>query len=193
MTIQAILAAAEARFSEQGLHAAHMNDIAAGAGVAVGTLYNYFKDRESLLASLMDARKRELLARIDEAIESSQGTPFRERLKILLTAILEHAQAHRQFLSILWQGEIGRYENMFPSACQVPSATVGDIFRRLEKVMKQGAKEKALRPELVELAPMLFVGMVRAVAIRGMLGGTASEFTSERDRLLSFFLDGAAL
>jgi len=193
VTVQAILSAAEATFSDQGLHAAHMNEIAATAGVAVGTLYNYFKDRESLLASLLDARRIELLARIDEALAASAEAAFPERLKVLLNAILAHAQAHRQFLHILWQGEIGRYEHMFPSACQVPNETLGEIFRRLEKVMKQGAKEKALRPELVELAPMLFLGMVRAVAIRGILRQTTIDFSAEGERLLSFFLHGAAL
>ena len=187
------MAAAEARFSEQGLHAAHMNDIAASAGVAVGTVYNYFKDREALLASLLDARRAELLARVDEALRSSQSLAFRERLKVLLTAILEHAQSHRAFLHILWQGEVGRYEHMFPSTCHAPGETLGAIFQRLEKLMKQGAKEKALRPELVELAPMLFLGMVRAVALRDMLRETPGDFTAERDRLLAFFLDGAAL
>jgi AcrR family transcriptional regulator len=192
VTVQAILSAAETVFYEEGLHAAHMNDIAARAGVAVGTLYNYFKDREALLASLLEARREELLGRIDEALAASQGVTFRERLKVLMAAILAHAQAHRQFLHILWQGEIGRYQQMFPSTCQIPNDTLSEIYRRIGKVMQQGVKEKILKPDLADLAPMLFLGMVKAVAMRGILREEASDFLGEGDRLLSFFLDGAA-
>src|SRR3569832_253067 len=54
-TIETVLAAAEQVFADQGLHAAHMGEIASRAGVSVGTLYNHFKDREALLAGLLQA------------------------------------------------------------------------------------------------------------------------------------------
>jgi AcrR family transcriptional regulator len=51
-----IAAAAEEVFAEQGLHASHVGDIAKRAGVAVGTLYNYYEDRDALLAALLRER-----------------------------------------------------------------------------------------------------------------------------------------
>ena len=75
-TAQAILAAAEEVFANKGLHAAHMGEIAALAGVAVGTLYNHFADRDALLAGLLEDRRAEMLARIDEALATS---PARRR------------------------------------------------------------------------------------------------------------------
>src|SRR5262245_46891880 len=46
---EAILAAAERVFSKSGFYATRMADIAKEAGVAVGTLYNYFDSREVIL------------------------------------------------------------------------------------------------------------------------------------------------
>jgi len=198
--VQAILTAAEEVFANKGLHAAHMGEIASLAGVAVGTLYNHFADRDALLAGLLEARRDELLARIDEALAAGGGNArrpiirpsFRERLRAFLQAVLAHKEAHRRFFQILMQGEIVRYQETFPSACHVPSATMHEMFTRLDKLMKQGLREKALRADIVDLAPVLLMGMVRAVMIRDTLvKGGAGDLVSETDRLLTFFFQGA--
>jgi len=195
-TVQAILTAAEEVFANKGLHAAHMGEIAALAGVAVGTLYNHFADRDALLAGLLEARRAELMARIDEALgagaSGARRPVFRDRLRAFLQAVLAHKEAHRRFFQILMQGEIVRYQETFPSACHVPSATMHEMFTRLDKLMKQGVREKALRADIVDLAPVLLMGMVRAVMIRDTLvKGGAGDLVSETDRLLTFFFQGA--
>lgn len=50
---QAILAAALAVFAERGFEAARLDDVAARAGVAKGTLYLYFRDKEALFEALV--------------------------------------------------------------------------------------------------------------------------------------------
>jgi AcrR family transcriptional regulator len=191
-TVQAILTAAEEVFANKGLHAAHMGEIAALAGVAVGTLYNHFADRDALLAGLLEARRAELFERIDEALdEGGKRRPFRERLRAFLVAVLANKEAHRRFLQIIMQGEIVRHQEMFPSACQVPTATMHAVYARLDKLMKQGVREKALRADIAELAPVLFMGMVRAIMIRdALLKGGAGDLVGETDGLMTFFLEG---
>ena len=41
-------------FSREGFHRARMKSIAQEAGVAVGTIYNYFKDKDDLLLSVFE-------------------------------------------------------------------------------------------------------------------------------------------
>jgi AcrR family transcriptional regulator len=50
---QAILDAALTIFAERGFEAARLDDVAAKAGVAKGTLYLYFKDKEALFEALV--------------------------------------------------------------------------------------------------------------------------------------------
>jgi AcrR family transcriptional regulator len=190
VTTKAILGAAEEVFAEDGLHAAHMGDIASRAGVAVGTLYNHFKDREALLAGLLAARRRELLARIDATVGTSRKATFRDRLRALLAIMLSHAEGQQKFLSILMQGEIGRYQQTFPSACNVPTETMKEVFGRVDQVMKQGVRQGALRAEVRDIAPVLFMGMVRAMAIRNVVLRAGTESTDETDRLVEAFLRG---
>ncbi len=197
-TAEAILAAAEEVFASKGLHAAHMGEIAALAGVAVGTLYNHFADRDALLAGLLEDRRVEMLARIDDALATvaspvTTPTGFRDRLRAFLMAVLTHKQAHRRFFQILMQGEIGRYQETFPSACHVPTATMQEVFSRLDKLMKQGVRARALRADIADLAPVLFMGMIRSIMIRDTFvkidGNT--DLVGDADRLLTFFFQGA--
>jgi AcrR family transcriptional regulator len=53
-TKAAILASAEAAFARDGYVAARIGDIADGAGVALGTFYVYFKNKDEVLAELLD-------------------------------------------------------------------------------------------------------------------------------------------
>lgn len=189
-TTAAILAAAEEVFAAEGLHSAHMGDIASRAGVAVGTLYNHFKDREALLAGLLAARRADLLRRLDEAARATREAPFRARLRALLQVMLSHAESHHRFFHILMQGEVGRYQETFPSACTIPTDTMKEIFGRVDRLMKQGAREGALRAEVGDLAPVLLMGMVRAMAIRAVVLGAGGEPADTTERLIDAFLRG---
>jgi AcrR family transcriptional regulator len=190
-TVEAILAAAEDVFADAGLHAAHMGEIATRAGVSVGTLYNHFEDREALLAGLLAHRRTRFLAALDEAVGGeAAGRPFPERLRTLLVVALSHVQAHRKFFQITLQGEVGRYQQTFPSAFSVPCETMREIHTRFDKVMKRAAKEKAIRAEMIDLAPVLLMGMIRAMVIREMVLKEHSDLVGEADRLVRFFLEG---
>jgi AcrR family transcriptional regulator len=50
----AILDAAQTVFAERGYHRTTIKDIAAQAGVADGTVYNYFEGKDALLSALFD-------------------------------------------------------------------------------------------------------------------------------------------
>lgn len=51
-----ILEAAIKVFAEKGFHAATIKDVAAEAGVADGTIYNYFANKTALLMGVLDPR-----------------------------------------------------------------------------------------------------------------------------------------
>jgi AcrR family transcriptional regulator len=189
-TVQAVLAAAEDVFADAGLHAAHMGEIATRAGVAVGTLYNHFADREALLAGLMDARFAEMLSDMDAALRASAGQPFRDRLRTLLVATLGYWDRHRKFVQIVLQGETGRYQQTFPLAFEKMRAKMRELHARTDKLMLQGSKEKLLRPELADLASFFLLGMMRSLVIRAVVLEIGGGLSVEVDRLLTAFLGG---
>ena len=190
-TIETVLAAAEQVFADQGLHAAHMGEIASKAGVAVGTLYNHFKDREALLAGLLEARRAEMISNLDESMRAAAGRPAIERLRVMVESMLLHKSRHRKFLQILLQGEIGRYEHTFPSACRMPGATLHEIYSRVDKVVRQAVKEGTLRAGAEATAPMFLMGMVRSLAIRDAMRDEQGDPLAAAAELFDFFLKGA--
>ena len=69
---QRILAAASAVFSERGL-AVPMEEIAAAAGVGVGTLYRRFPDRHHLIEALFEEQLAALVALAEQALLVPDG------------------------------------------------------------------------------------------------------------------------
>jgi AcrR family transcriptional regulator len=189
-TLQAVLAAAEEVFADAGLHAAHMGEIAERAGVAVGTLYNHFADREALLAGLAEARFKEMLANIDGALKASAERPFRERARALVVAMLTYYERHQKFMRIFLQGETGRYERTFPTISGAMKHKMTEIGARVEKLIDQGVREKAVRSDYSDLAPFFLIGMMRALVMRHIIHGRGDGMAVEADRLLTAFLGG---
>src|SRR5215831_383243 len=66
---EAILAAALDEFSLRGFAAARLDDVARRAGVAKGTIYLYFRDKEALFQELVRSVIGPLIARFEASAE----------------------------------------------------------------------------------------------------------------------------
>jgi len=62
-------------FAEKGYHAATVRDIVSAAGVAIGTFYFYFPDKETLFVHLYEETAEFLLHAIQQAINSRSTLP----------------------------------------------------------------------------------------------------------------------
>lgn len=71
---QHILDAAARVFAEKGFHAASIKDIAAAAGVAHGSVYTYFENKEALLLGLFDLMTARTRAEVTPLI-LAEGDP----------------------------------------------------------------------------------------------------------------------
>jgi AcrR family transcriptional regulator len=188
-TAAAILDAAEEVFADQGLNAAHMNDIAARAGVAVGTVYNHFKDRDALLAALLHERRQEMLQVMDEFLELPSSGNFHDDLLELMHRTGGFLDRHQRFHQILHQCDLPQNLAGYPeTAAQFPKKK-GEIHARFEKLIKRGLKQKALRPELADYYPSLLMGILRSARQRQSdIGGDEH---LPIDEVVRFFIQGA--
>ncbi|MGP4094413.1 TetR/AcrR family transcriptional regulator [Nonomuraea sp. KM90] len=85
-----ILAAAEGIVATQGVQGLSMADVAAAAGVGVGTLYRRFGDRSGLAYALIDAREREFQAAFIEGPPPlGPGAEPGERARAFLRALTD--------------------------------------------------------------------------------------------------------
>src|ERR1700690_3555224 len=81
-----ILSAAERIFARHGFFAAKVSDVAKEAGVADGTIYLYFKNKDDLLISVFERRMHEVNERLRAAIA---GKPPREQLRAFIRMYLQ--------------------------------------------------------------------------------------------------------
>jgi len=90
-TVQAILEAAAQVFARHGYAAGTTNRIAQRAGVSIGTLYQYFPNKDAILVELIGRHLAEgeaiLRPLFDELIE--RPPPLREGIERMLQALLE--------------------------------------------------------------------------------------------------------
>src|SRR5580765_4951845 len=103
---QTILDAAEHVASEAGPAGASIQAIAQRASVSVGTIYNYFADRDELFAELLARRRAELLASLDATARQAAGGTFREQLDAFVRGVFVHFDARRTFLRLALDGGI---------------------------------------------------------------------------------------
>ena len=100
-----ILLAAERKFSENGFFKTSMAEIAETAQFAMGTVYRFFKSKEDIYISLVEAKVEELLRLLEEATRNHVSA--QERLRAVIHVKLAFADQNRAFFRIYvseWSG-----------------------------------------------------------------------------------------
>jgi AcrR family transcriptional regulator len=180
-----ILDAAESVFARDGVQGARMEDVAAAAGVAVGTLYNYFEDREALLELLLQARRREFLSRLDAALaDASQA--FEARLQAFFAATFGYFREHMGLFALHMEAELAlrARRNAKRPALQA-------VLDRASALIKDGVASGALRADEAELYPALLMGMLRGLFMRHLHGLGPLPGADAAQAVTRIFLRGA--
>jgi AcrR family transcriptional regulator len=101
----AMMQAAVQVFAEKGYYAATVRDIVQAAGVAIGTFYFYFPDKETLFVHLYEETADFLLQTIDQAVRSR--TELAQQLSRGIQAYLNIALYEPAVVQLLLVGGIG--------------------------------------------------------------------------------------
>ncbi len=91
-----IINAAMDVFSRRGYAKANIREIAGKAGISVGGIYLYFKNKQELFKSLIIEGRHEISARIEMSVQQAQSAT--QALSNFLRLHLEYAMKHRDFI-----------------------------------------------------------------------------------------------
>ena len=88
---KAVMLSAVSLFSTKGYAATSIQDIVAHSGFSVGTVYNYFQNKEELLTSLIEEGWEEFFISIKKGlIQNKEVQPFKYFYNILFDTVVEN-------------------------------------------------------------------------------------------------------
>lgn len=173
----AILDAAEELIAKHGLHDAALVQIAKRAGVAVGTLYNYFTDRDALIRGLFESRRATLRPMLLAAIRAGADLPFEPRLRGFVRGVLAAFESHRSFLKVAIENE-----HLKPSGSTTPQ----DLRAGAVDIVAAGVREGVIAAEKAELLPLVITGTIKAIAVHRLQ--TGGELPADADAIVEVLL-----
>jgi len=160
----AILSAALDEFSTRGFEAARLDDVARRAGVAKGTIYLYFRDKESLFQELIRAMLTPLVA-IIEGMGAADVPLARVSEHIVDLFVREVYETRRKDVIrlILTEG------NRFPHIAEFYYREVlSRIIAAVRALLKRAAARGEVPPGLVDFPQLIAAPGIVAVIWGGL-------------------------
>jgi AcrR family transcriptional regulator len=151
-TREAILVAAATRFGEQGYQRTTVADVAEAAGVSLGTVYQYFRDRSELVAALVHRSVGGLLER-DTTFRFAEGRAGLERV----IGNFVSSYAAWSAMAGVWEEVSHIDEELAELRRTIGRAFTGSVERELRRARRAGTLDAALDPALTARA---LTGMV---------------------------------
>lgn len=186
---EAILTAAGRVFGRLGFHAAKMADIAAEAGVAAGTLYNYFENKEEIFAVMLEEGHTKMLAAIE--VSAREPAPL-ARLEAILRTIFAFLEQDGPLVAVFLR-EGGLTELTRRRLFECDDRTHVRSLEILESTLSEAIDGGHLRRDLSvrDLAATL-QGITDAIIFDWVRRGCPSGLAARAPLVLDLFLHGTA-
>lgn len=179
-----ILRAAEHVFALKGYYEATIQDIAKEAQYATGTVYLYFKDKESLYFSLVERKYSDLLAILKERTSAARAA--RQKLEIFIREKLAFFERNQDFFRIfVSEGnksqaiKIGRFHKL---------SVIKQHREFVAELVKSGQEERLIRSDFSakQIADVL-MPIFMSVVFNWLKEG--SKNTGNLSRMSGFIID----
>ncbi len=132
----ALMQAAVRVFAEKGYHAATIRDIVGAAGVAVGTFYFYFPDKETLFVYLYEETAEFLLQAIQQAVASR--TTLAKQIQAAVQAYVNIGIFEPAVVSLLLVGGVGALPALVKRRSQFREGMINIWQRPLDLALDKG-------------------------------------------------------
>jgi TetR/AcrR family fatty acid metabolism transcriptional regulator len=181
-----ILDAAVKVFARKGYFGAKVSEVARRAGIADGTIYLYFRNKEDILVSLFDEVMAEHLERGRQEVRGLHGT--RERLRSIATHHLRLFGENRE-LAVVFQVELRQSIKFLE---RFTASWLQDYLALVAEVIEAGQRDGTLRADLPrKLATKAFFGALDEMVTSWILGRREYDLEQLADPVVDLFLNGA--
>ena len=180
---EAIFHAIRKLLARHDFHDLKMDDIARRAGIAKGSLYLYFKDKDSLYAGLVQSLFDKLFPRIEDHLRSSAEP--QDILKNVLETQIAFFEEHIDVFTHFFRegpGSSARESSL--------KASFRGYLNNLIEIVKKGIARGQLRSIDPVKATFIFVGMIRSAVVERIHGFTHEPLSGDVDKIWDIFING---
>jgi TetR/AcrR family fatty acid metabolism transcriptional regulator len=150
-------------FSEKGFYEARADEIAQTAGVAVGTIYNYFKNKEAILLDIFATELAERKRFYEELRRG--GLPALEQIHRILERHFTLIRRHRKLMQVLLQERFKPGSELRNELAQL----YREIVAYVEELIREGIKEGWVRRCNPKIIAHALFGAVESAIGCGMI------------------------
>ncbi len=184
----AILDAAEGLLARRGFEETKMSAVAEAAGVATGTVYNYFTGQEELFEAVMERCRDKMAATLAPAM--SESDPMR-RLKAIVTCLFKFVDGHRELAMIRQRNaargstRLARHEDEEEAVDHVTKALIATV----DEAQQSGALRNDIDPLLLSGS---LSGLIEAHFVHWLQRGGDAPLADQASNILKIFQEGAS-
>jgi len=180
-----ILEAAVKVFARQGFHQSTVAEIAKEAGVADGTIYLYFKNKDDILVQFFSYRAKQVFVSFREEVDRAQTSL--DKLRNLVRRHLAEFQ-HDRDGAVVYQVETHQNSRLAEAQIREMSQMYRDL---ISEIVEQGQEEGTIRKDLyVGLVKRFIIGAVDEVINTWLHSDGEYDLVSMADPLVELFIKG---
>ena len=182
---QRILEAAVRVFAELGFYQSTISQIAREAGVADGTIYLYFKNKDDILVQFFSYKAKQVFDLFREEVSNADNAV--EKLRNLVRRHLEEFQRDKN-MAIVYQAETHQNSRSAEPQIREMSKMYLDI---VSEIVEQGQADGSMRKDLyLSLVKRFIVGAVDETINNWLHSGGKYDLVSMADPLIDLFIRG---
>jgi len=184
-----ILKAAERVFAQNGFHNSTVAEIARESEFAIGTLYQFFKNKEELYYTMMIEKFDLLYSTLLAGV--SKNTKCLEKLKCLVEVVLSFIEQNVDFFRIFtW--ELNVLKPTMEDKLKEQLITKHFAYIKLiSDVIKEGINEGVLKESNADDLSSALVGMMNVFSFNWIFNQQQNSLSAKAPIIVNLFLNGA--
>ncbi len=157
-----IIVAAMRLWNERGFAATRLEDVAAGAGIAKGTIYRYFPSKEALFEAALEERIAATMDRAKDMAQGFDGPTEVMRARFFDTIRAELVEAGSSVFLRVLLSERHRFPDL---VARYEKVALARGMTTVRAILAAGVARGELRPEAIDCDPRLVMAPAVMLAL----------------------------
>jgi TetR/AcrR family transcriptional regulator, fatty acid metabolism regulator protein len=158
---KAILEAAVKIFAQRGYHKAKISSVAEQAGIATGSIYLYFDNKEAILLTILDRLWIELTDSLQKIVKQTDIDPLK-KLDLVIDKFFSNFITNPSLATVF----VNEQQHLMKSRRGNIAKHYDDFFNLAEEIIREGVQKKVFNPDIdIKLFRQFIIGGMRSLLL----------------------------